>query len=156
MRRIHVELVWLHVPTRRLDGQRRAGRGHVVPGHEPVRVLRVFHHWLPDRAVGDGRRGVPAADQRNGRRPDHVRGSLHHIHRAADVPDAAGTGHQTRHVRRVRVRVHFQHVVFLLLLSGDQGQDVAGDRGVVRQEEKDGESRGQQQHHRQQQQQQQQ
>lgn len=107
----------------------------MVPDPQPVPVLRVFDDRLSDRAVGDDRRGVPPADQGHDRRREHVRRPLLHIHRAPDVPVAPGMVHQTGNVRRVRGRVPAEHGVLLLLLSGDEGQDVAGDRDVVREEE---------------------
>lgn len=135
MRRVDAVPGRVHVYARGVDGGRGAGRGHVVSGYGAVRVLRVLHDRLPDRAVGDDRRGVPPADPGHGRRRGHVHRPLLHVHRAADVSGAAGMGLQARHVRRVRHRVHTEHVVLLLLLPGDQGQDVAGDRRVVREEE---------------------
>lgn len=105
MRLIDALLRRVHVPKRELGGGRAASRGHVVPDHEPVRVLRVFDDRLPDRAVGDDRRGVPQTDQRHARWRGHMHRPFFHIHRAPDVPAHPGTGHQAGHVRRVWCRV---------------------------------------------------
>lgn len=88
--RAHVGPGRLHVQERRVDGQRRDGRGHVVPDRVLVRVLRMFDDRLFDRAVGDDRRGVPATDPGNDWRRVNVCRPFQHIHRAADVPDVPG------------------------------------------------------------------
>jgi len=95
----------LHVPERRLGGRRDARVGHVVPDREPVRVLRLFHHRLPYRSVGDDRRGVPQTDPWHARWGGHVCRPFLHIHRAPDLPDPTGVGQQVRCVRSIWCRV---------------------------------------------------
>lgn len=131
MRYINAVLCRLHVPERRLDGGWAVRLGHVVPDREPVRVLRLFDHRLSNRAVGDDRRGVSQTDPGHAWRRGHVRRTLHHIHRAPDIPVPPGAGQQIRYVRSVRCRVFTQHHILLLLLPGDQKQNATGDRGVV-------------------------
>lgn len=135
LRRDDAVSVRVHVPERGADRGRRAGCGYLVSNPHAVCVLRVLNSRLPDSAVGDDRRGVPAPDPGHDRWCGHVRGPLLHIRRAADVPDAAGKCRQTGHVRRVWRLVRGQHVVLLLVLSRDQGQDIAGDRGVIHDQE---------------------
>lgn len=132
--RVYVVPGRLHVPKHILDCSGRAGRGHVVPGHNNIRVLRVFDRRILDRALGDDRRSVSQADQRNGRRRYYVHRPFLHIHRAADVSPTTGIRHEVRHVRRVRCRVVVEHGFFLLLLSGDQRQNPTGNRGIIREE----------------------
>lgn len=105
VRHIDAVLCRLHVPERHLGGGRATRFKHVVPDRKSVRVLRLFNDRLPNRAVGDDRRGVSQADQGHARWCGYVRRTFLHIHRAPDVPYASGTGHKARYVRRVRCRV---------------------------------------------------
>jgi len=105
VRHIDALLCRLYVPERHLGGGRATRLKHLVPDRKPVRVLRLFNYRLPNRAVGDDRRGVSQTDQGHAGWCGYVRRTFLHIHRAPDVPDASGTGHKARYVRRVRCRV---------------------------------------------------
>lgn len=62
VRHIDAMLCRLHVPELHLGGGRATRLKHVVPDHKPLRVLRLFNDRLPNRAVGDDRRGVSQTD----------------------------------------------------------------------------------------------